>query len=160
MKERAERLRRASLAVLALLVVEYAIGAYVNLYVAVPSADHHDSLASVITNGPAALTVHAVLGLLLWLGALGVLVQAVKIRRGWLIGLSVAGLLALVMAAVAGASFTSGGQTESSLAMAMLTGVAMLCYAGSLFAAGLNHANAGDRTAPLDHTASLGGGDA
>jgi hypothetical protein len=176
MRERAERLRRASLAVLVLLVIEYAIGAYVNLYVTVPPADHHGSLDSVIANGPAALTVHAVLGLLLWLGALAVLVQAIKIRRGWLIALSVAGLLALVMAAVAGASFTSGGQTENSLAMAMLTGVAMLCYAGSLFAAGIDHVNAGHRTAsldraasasldrtasaPLDRSASLGGGDA
>jgi hypothetical protein len=147
MEERAERIRRTSLAVLALLVVEYAIGAYVNLYVTVPSADHHGSLDSVIANGPAALTVHAVLGLLLWLGALGVLVQAVKARRGWLIVLSVVGLLALVMAAIAGASFTSSGQTESSLAMAMLTGVAMLCYAGSLFAAGAGRANLGVRDA-------------
>ena len=34
------RLRRGSLAVLVLLVVEYAIGMYVNLYVTVPGADH------------------------------------------------------------------------------------------------------------------------
>jgi hypothetical protein len=55
------RLRRGSLAVLVLLVVEYAIGMYVNLYVTVPGADHGGSLGSAISNGPASLSVHAVI---------------------------------------------------------------------------------------------------
>jgi hypothetical protein len=135
-----ERMRRASLAMLVLLVVQYGIGAYVSLYVTVPAADHHGALDSAIANGPLALSVHATLGLLLWLGGLGLLVQAIRARRGLLVALSLAGLFALVMAAVAGISFTSGGQAGNSLAMAMLTGVALLCYAGILFAAGARSA--------------------
>jgi hypothetical protein len=41
------RLRRGSLAVLVLIVAEYGIGMYVNLYVTVPSADHDHSVGSV-----------------------------------------------------------------------------------------------------------------
>jgi hypothetical protein len=63
------RARRGSLAVLVLVVVEYGIGMYVNLYVTIPRADHGHGLRSVIANGPAMLSIHAVIGLLLGLGA-------------------------------------------------------------------------------------------
>jgi hypothetical protein len=71
------RVRRGSLAVLVLVMVEYGIGMYVNLYVTIPKADHGRSVGSAIANGPATLSIHAVLGLLLGLAALGVLAQAV-----------------------------------------------------------------------------------
>lgn len=130
---RVARLRRASLAVLALIVVEYGFGMYVSLYVTVPRADHGGSLTSAIANGPAILSVHAVLGLLLGLGAVGVLVQAALSRRGVVIGCSAVGLFALVVAAAAGASFTSSGTAADAMAMSVLTGVALLCYAANLF---------------------------
>jgi hypothetical protein len=127
------RLRRGSLAVLVLLVVEYAIGMYVNLYVTVPGADHGGGLGGAIANGPAALSLHAVLGLLLGLGALGAAVQAVAIRHGGLIALSVTGLLAMIFASVAGTGFTNSGDDSASMAMSVLTGIAMLCYAANLY---------------------------
>ena len=127
------RLRRGSMAVLVLVVVEYAIGMYVNLYVTLPGADHGSSLGSAISNGPAWLSIHAVIGLLLGLGAIGVLVQAIMIRRWGLIALSVIGLLAMIFASVAGTGFTSTGDDSASMAMSVLTGVAMLCYAANLY---------------------------
>ena len=127
------RLRRGSLAVLVLLVVEYAIGMYVNLYVNVPGADHGGGLGEAIANGPASLSLHATIGLLLGLGALGVAAQAVLIRRWALVAASVVGLLAMIFAAVAGTGFTSTGDTSASMAMAVLTGVALLCYAANLY---------------------------
>jgi hypothetical protein len=75
------RVRRGSLAALVLLVVQYGIGMYVNLYVTVPRGDHDGGLGSAIANGPAMLSSHAVLGLLLGLVAIGVLVQAVMARH-------------------------------------------------------------------------------
>jgi hypothetical protein len=51
------RVRRASLAVLVLLVAEYGIGMYVNLYVTIPRADHRAGLGSAISNGPAVLSI-------------------------------------------------------------------------------------------------------
>lgn len=127
------RLRRGILAVLVLLVAEYAIGMYVNLYVTVPGADHGSSLGSAISNGPASLSVHAVVGLLLGLGALGAAAQSILVRHWGLIAASVIGLLAMIFAAVAGTGFTSTGADSASMAMSVLTGIAMLCYAANLY---------------------------
>ena len=127
------RLRRGSLAVLVLLVVEYAIGMYVNLYVTVPGADHGGSLGSAISNGPASLSVHAVIGLLLGLGALGVAAQSILVRHWGLIAASIIGLLAMIFASVAGTGFTSTGADSASMAMSVLSGIAMLCYAANLY---------------------------
>jgi hypothetical protein len=128
------RVRRGSLAALVLLVLQYGIGMYVNLYVTVPRDDHGGGLGSAIANGPAMLSSHAVLGLLLGLVAIGVLVQAVMARHLGAIVSSALGLLALVAAAAAGASFTSSGDAADSMGMAVLTGAALLCYAVNLYA--------------------------
>ena len=122
-----------------LLVAEYALGMYVNLYVAVPAADAGHGPATAIADGPAVLSAHAVIGLLLTLGALAVLVTAISIRRRGGIAVSAAGLAAMGLAASAGSSFTSSGKPEDSMAMAVLTGVAMLCYGVNLY---LRHAPA------------------
>lgn len=127
------RLRRGSLAVLVLLVVQYAIGMYVNLFVTVPRADHGAGLGSAIANGPAALSLHAVLGTLLGLGALGVAIQAALVRRRGLVALSLIGLLAMVFASVAGVGFTSTGDDSASMAMSVLGVIGLLCYAANLY---------------------------
>jgi len=126
-------IRRASLAVLAVLVLEYGIGVYVSLYATVPRADHGAGLATAIARGPAALSTHAVLGLLLGLGAIAVLVQAVRTRRPAVIVTSALGLFAIAVAAATGASFTSTGEAVDSMGMAVMTGVALLCYAANLY---------------------------
>lgn len=127
------RLRRGSVAVLVLLVLEYGIGMYVNLYVTVPRTDHGGDMGTAIANGPAALSLHAVIGLLLGLGALGLLVQAVMVRHKGAIAFSAIALFALAMAAVTGAAFTSTGQPADSMAMSVLTGVGLLCYVANLY---------------------------
>jgi hypothetical protein len=131
---RLARMRQASLAVLVLLVVEYGIGMYVNLYATIPRADHHgDGLGNAIANGPWSLSIHAVIGLLLALGAVGVLVRAIMIRHRGAIVSSAAGLLALASASATGASFTSSGHPADSMGMSVLTGVGLLCYAANLY---------------------------
>ena len=129
----AARIRRGSVAVLALTVLEYGIGMYVNLYVSVPGADRGGDLGTAIANGPAVLSVHAVTGLLLGLGALAVLIQAVLARHRAAIAASALGLLALAFADVAGVGATSSGDAGASMAMAVLTAVALLCYAANLY---------------------------
>ena len=42
------------------------------------------------------------------------------------------GLASIVAAAVSGAAFVNSGQAGSSMAMAILTGVALLCYLANL----------------------------
>jgi hypothetical protein len=130
------RLRRGSLAALVLVVVEYAIGMYVNLYVTVPAADRGRGLSTAISNGPALLSVHAVVGMLLGVAALAVLVQSIMARRWMVVGVSAVGLLALALASVAGTGFVGTGDTSASMAMSMLTGIALLSYAVNLYALG------------------------
>jgi hypothetical protein len=84
-------LRRATLASFVLLVVQYAIGTGVNLYVGAPSGVR--GIGDAISKGPAALSVHVVLGLLLVLAAVGLVVQAVIARHWLLTATSVVGLL-------------------------------------------------------------------
>jgi hypothetical protein len=96
-------IRRASLAVLAILVLEYGIGVYVSLYATVPRADHGAGLATAIARRPAVIVTSAL------------------------------GLFAIAVAAATGASFTSSGQAADSMGMAVMTGVALLCYAANLY---------------------------
>ena len=124
-------LRRATLASFVLLVVQYAIGAGVNLYVGAPSGVH--GIGEAISRGPAALSVHVVLGLLLVLAAVGLVVQAVIARHWVLTATSVVGLLALVAATLSGARFVENRLPSASMAMAVLTGVALLAYGANLY---------------------------
>lgn len=126
-------LRRASLAAFVILLAQYGIGVYVNLYVTVPAADHGKEIGTVISNGPAALSVHAVLGLLLVLAAIGVLVQALLARLWAVLVSAVIALVAIIGAAAEGARFTSQGAASASMTMAALTGVALLCYGAALY---------------------------
>jgi len=142
-------LRRISLGMLAGLLIQYGLGMIVNLYVSVPVRDHGSGMLTAVgralANGPAALTVHAALGLLLILGAVNLVVRALIQRQRLVAWLSAAALLAIVGAAASGAAFVGSGADGDSLAMALLTGVALLCYAVNLFALGPGRP---DRAAP------------
>ncbi|HET9895068.1 MAG TPA: hypothetical protein VFQ44_09050 [Streptosporangiaceae bacterium] len=127
------RLRFVNLVVLVLVLIDYGIGMYVNLYVDVPKSDHGGSIGSAISNGPATISIHAALGLLLALGALAILVQAIMARRWTVVILSVVGLFAMVFASLAGTTFTTTGDDADSMAMAVMAGVAVLCYALNLY---------------------------
>lgn len=130
---RVSGLRRACFAAFVMLVVQFALGSYVNLYVTVPSADHGHGIGQAIANGPAGLTLHIVLGLLLILAALGFLVQAILARQPALIAAAVLGLLAMIGAAASGSAFTGSGRDGASMAMALLAAVGLLCYGAGLF---------------------------
>jgi hypothetical protein len=131
------RLRGSSFGMLVMLIVQFAIGIVVNLYVTVPAADQGSLLHAVgraLSDPPAALASHAGLGLLIVLVSIGLVVRAVIARHVPTIVASVIGLLAIVAAAVNGVRFVAdGGPNNASLAMALSTAVAMLCYAVSLF---------------------------
>jgi hypothetical protein len=131
------RLRGSSFGMLVMLIIQFAIGIVVNLYVTVPAADQGSLLHAVgkaLSDPPAALASHAGLGLLIVLTAIGLVVRSVIARHVPTIVASVIGLLAIIGAAVNGVRFVAdGGPNNASLAMALSTAVAMLCYAVSLF---------------------------
>jgi hypothetical protein len=126
-------LRLTSFAAFVALVVQLALGIYVNLFVTVPSADRGHGIGQAIANGPAGLTLHIVLGLLLIVTALGFLVRTILARQPALIAVAVLGLLAMIGAAASGSSFTGSGRDGASMAMAALAAVGLLCYGTSLF---------------------------
>ncbi len=131
------RLRGTSFGMLVMLIVQFAIGIVVNLYVTVPAADQGSlvhAFGKALSDPPGALASHAGLGLLIVVAAIGLVVRAVVARHVPTIAASVIGLLAIIGAAVNGVRFVAdGGPDNASLAMALSTAVAMLCYAISLF---------------------------
>jgi hypothetical protein len=130
-------LRRTSFGVSLMLLVQYGLGIGVNLYLRVPAADQHRGVATALwrasSRSPVTLAIHAVYGLLLVLASLNVLVRAVVSRAGIAVALSLAGLLTVLGAGVSGVVFVDRGREGASMAMAILTGVALLCYVLNLF---------------------------
>ncbi len=133
---RRSALRTNSTAICVMLLVQYGLGMGVNLYARVPADDHGAGLATALgralTSQPAVLAIHAVLGLLMLVAGISVLTRAVLTRHRRAIAVSAAGLAAITAAAVSGAAFVSNGRAGASMAMAVLTGVALLCYLANL----------------------------
>ncbi len=123
--------RRACLAALIMLVVQYGLGIIVNLYVAI-TPDSHSGMLHEIASAPLALTVHALLGLALIGNALMLLARALRLGDRLIVGLVTAALGALAGAFAGGEVFVRNGSSGASLAMALLTGVALLCYVAVL----------------------------
>jgi hypothetical protein len=119
-------------AALVMLVVQYGLGIFLNLYVSIPASDAHAGLFQEIATAPLALTVHALLGLGLIGTAILLVARAVGMRNRLLAVLATAGLTAIGGAFGTGEIFVKYGQPSASLAMAVLTGVALLCYIGTL----------------------------
>lgn len=125
-------LRQASLAILIVLIVQFALGISVNLYVTLPTAGHPGH-SSWFGNGTL-LALHATLGMILVLAAIAVLVRAIMARNVTLIVTSVGGLAAIGLAFFFGASFTDKLTDGYSLGMAIAFAAALACYAIGLYA--------------------------
>lgn len=141
-------LRGNTFGVLAMLIVQFAIGTVVNLYATIPVRDKGSGIVGAIgralTNGPASLATHAGLGLLIVLAGVALVVRSIIARHTASIVLSVIGLAAIVSAALNGARFVAdGGPANASLAMALSTAVAMLCYAIGLLLLGFSRTSTG-----------------
>ena len=142
-RTRAESLpgiHRQAFAMAVLLLVQYGLGIGVNLFVTLPRQDHGAGLGGAISNGPAAVSIHAVLGLALIVTALGLAIRVAATRRGGLIALAILGMAGLTSAAINGTRFAGSGQNGDSMAMALAWAVAMLCYLSLLFVTGRNRA--------------------
>ena len=132
-QSRQARLRQASLAIVIVLILQFALGISVNLYVTLPAAGHPGH-ASWFGNGPL-LALHAALGMFLVLAAIFVLVRAIMARNATLIVTSAAGLVAIGLAFFFGSSFTSKLTNGYSLGMARAFAAALACYIIGLYAA-------------------------
>jgi hypothetical protein len=72
------------------------------------------------------------MGILIIIAAVMLVVRAVQARHRPTIATTVVGLLVIIGAFGAGSSFANDGGNGASLGMALLTAVAMLCYAANL----------------------------
>jgi hypothetical protein len=137
---RQDALRRTSLGMSIALLVEYGLGMWVNLYVTVPGRDHGGGLPAAVgkalSNGPAALAVHAGIGLILLIGVIVLAVRAIQTRHRMIMATSLISLLAIAGAAGSGAAFVRTGSNGASLGMALLTGLALLCFIANLYILG------------------------
>ncbi|HWG23007.1 hypothetical protein [Actinospica sp.] len=139
----ARRLRDFSFAQVILLVLQTVLGMRVNLFVQVPAGDQGKGLLSSFGNamskGPAEIAAHSGFGLLVFINACLLVVFSLTVRGISIKLASVLGWLAIAGAAVSGASFvnataSSSSANDASFAMALLTMVAVACYAWNLFA--------------------------
>lgn len=134
-------LRPNSFAAVVMLLIEYGLGIWVNLYAQIPASDQGKgtfaAFGAAVAHGPVALAVHAVLGTLLLVTAVAFIIRAVLARRAAAIVIGAVALLAIIAAWVSGTRFVGDAASGASLGMAIATGVALLGYVTILFIPGL-----------------------
>ena len=116
------RLRSTALGLLMFLLVQFALGMVVNLYVRVP--------AGRAGYGPAvaALVLHGLVGLALIAGLVSLAVRTVAARVRHVAVPAVIAAVVLLGAAAGGLRFLGSGVDGASLAMALCAAIAICCY--------------------------------
>ena len=127
--ERLARLRRSSLGAVVMLIVQFILGMIYNLYGTAPTKTKSIGLFSSPD-----LALHVILGILLFLAAIGGLVQAIGVRHRLAVWLSALGLLSILGAGFAGLGFTGNGAAGASLGMSLAFALALACYVVLVFA--------------------------
>jgi len=133
MAARIRGLRANSFAATVMLLIEFGLGMGVNLFAGLPASDRGKgffaAFAGAVASGPVVLSVHALVGTLLLVTASVAVVRAARTGRWPLLVWAALGLLAIITAWVSGTRFVGGSDSGTSLAMALATAVALLCYA-------------------------------
>src|SRR5579863_5562576 len=120
----ANRIRMASFGALTMLIIQFVLGTAYSLYGTAPASGKSVGMFS-----SPLLAIHVILGILIIIAAIMLVVRAVQARHTPSVATTVVGLLVILGAFGAGSSFTRDGNNGASLGMALLTAIAMLCYA-------------------------------
>lgn len=129
---------------LGMLIIQFLLGMVVNLFVTIPTnhagANPPEYFSGVVTSvswaifhGGPWLTLHAVWGLLIVLGAAGTMAQAIRMGGGTRITLATLGFIGVLGAGFNGGSFLNYNQDVSSMLMAVGFALATACYAALLY---------------------------
>jgi hypothetical protein len=110
-----------------LLIVQFALGIGVNLYVTLPA---HKAFFSTVF-GSAVLATHVIVALLLLGASISALVRAIRSKRA--IVFTALGVAAIVIAWIGGSSFVSNQSNGASLTMALATAAGMFSYLAAVF---------------------------
>lgn len=134
-------LRINALSAVVILLIEYGLGMWVNLYAQIPASDHGKgtfaAFGAAVADGPAGLAVHALLGTLLLVTAIALIVRAVLARNAAATVIGALAFLAVVAAWLSGTRFVGDAADGASFGMAVATGVALLGYTIIVFVPGL-----------------------
>jgi hypothetical protein len=133
------------LVMLLLLLVQFVVGMFVNLFVGVPTSHPGASASFVrgavfgvawaITAGGLALAFHTALGLLLAADSIVVLALAIQYGRRPVIAAASVGLLGIVGAGLSGIGFLNYFVGRATFLMSVGFSVAVAAYVVTLFAA-------------------------
>jgi hypothetical protein len=139
-RRRDRGLRPGAFALVLLILVQYGLGMWVNLFATIPASNHGKGVlaafGAAVAHGPAGLALHALVGTLLLLGAIAFVIRAALARKAAAVVLGGIGLLAIIAAWVNGALFVGNGANGSSFGMAMGAALALLCYTTIVFREG------------------------
>ena len=140
-------MRNQFLGTLVFLIVQFLLGMAVNLFVTIPT-NHPganppeyfsgvvQSVTWAILHGHILLILHASLGLLLVLNAIGLLLASIRERAKDLIWVTSLGLFGVLAAGFNGGSFLNYNQDFSSMIMATFFAWAVIAYMVGLFLTG------------------------
>lgn len=129
---------------LGMLIIQFLLGMAVNLFVTIPGnhpgANPPEYFGGVVTSvtwailrGGLWLTLHAVWGLLIVLGALATMVQAIRIGGGARITFAVLGFIGVLAAGFNGGSFLNYHEDFSSMLMAVGFALGLTSYVVLLY---------------------------
>ena len=142
--EKDVRLRPTLGFAIGMLLAQYVLGMVINLFVTIPG-NHPGSnppeyfggvvhsVSWAILHGGLFLTLHAAFGLVIVLGAIGTLVQAIRLGGGSRITWSALGFIGVLGAGFNGGSFLNYNQNFSSMIMAIGWALAMTSYVVLLY---------------------------
>ena len=119
---------------LGFLIVQYILGIVVNLFVQFPDTKK-EALLWEFAKSQMPLVLHMVLGGLLFIGACVFIIRAIRSKnKQWIISASV-GLVAILVAIIAGAQFIPTQNDSLSFVMALSFIVALVAYAWGIYKA-------------------------
>ncbi|HWD51024.1 MAG TPA: hypothetical protein VG412_01385 [Acidimicrobiales bacterium] len=133
----ARDLRTNCFAAVVMLVIEFGLGMWTNIYANLPAVDRGRGMFAAfghaVADGPVGLSLHAIVGTLLVVTGVSAVVRAALTRSPLSISVTGVALLAILAAWSSGARFVGDMSKGPSLTMAIATGVALLCYVVLLF---------------------------
>jgi hypothetical protein len=138
------RFRANLLGALTALIIQFLLGMGVNLFVTItrrhPGANASNFFGGVIqtvfwaaTQAPIVLILHTILGLFILLNAIGVVVNAVRLRASGTLGPAIIGLIGVLAAGFNGASFLIYNHDINSYLMSVGFAIATGAYVWLLY---------------------------
>ncbi len=119
-------------AMMPLLILQFLLGMFANLFVTFTTSSAANPLASIFTEGSPALMAHVIIGIVLFVLSLIVLIFAGFTSRRRLLGIASLGFALMAVAFFSGIAFVFSAYTNNALSYLMAVGfiIAFIVYSG------------------------------